>query len=65
MAERPKIRTAFGTDVRRAGFALLDTGAELHWTVVLADLETDTFERLRSAFGPVIVNPGYVPRRRA
>jgi hypothetical protein len=42
---------------------LLDTGAELHWTVVLADLETDTLERLRSVFGPVIANPGYSPRR--
>jgi hypothetical protein len=57
VAERPKIRTAFARDLRRAGFALLDTGAELHWTIVLADLEPETFQRLRSAFGPVIQNP--------
>ncbi len=59
VAERPRIRTAFGNALRQAGFPLLDTAGDLHWTIVLADLEHRTPERLRSVFSPPFDNPGY------
>ena len=64
MAERPLVRTAFAAVVRAAGFPLLDTRGELHWTIVLADLEPATLQRPRSVFGEPIDNPGYQARPR-
>ena len=36
IAERQRIRTAFGQALRHAGFPVLDTAGPLHWTIVLA-----------------------------
>ena len=63
MAERPTIRTARGAALREAGFPLFDTGAVLHWTIVLADTKPASLLRLRSIFSPPIDNPGYQHRR--
>lgn len=62
MSERPRIRTAFASAVRHAGFPLLDTAGPLHWTIVLPDVEHETLDRLRSVFSPPHDNPGF--RRR-
>lgn len=59
LQERPKLRLARCGDVRAAGFALLPTGAALHYSVVLADLTETTLERLRGCFGVPVPNPGF------
>jgi hypothetical protein len=65
IAERKRIRTAFGDALRQAGFPVLDTAGELHWSIVLADTDTRALDRLRSVFSPPFDNPGYVdPRSR-
>jgi hypothetical protein len=61
IAERRRIRTAFGDALRHAGFPILDTAGDLHWSIVLADTETGTLERLRSVFSAPFDNPGYAP----
>jgi hypothetical protein len=43
--------------VRRAGFALLDTGESPHHDIVLPDLNAETFQRLREAFDPAQRRP--------
>ena len=63
MAERPRIRTAFASAVRHAGFPLLDTVGPLHWTTALPDIEAETLERLRGVFSQPHDNPGF--RRRS
>jgi hypothetical protein len=63
IAERQRIRTAFGQAVRHAGFPVLDTAGPLHWTIVLPDLEDRTLERLRLVFSPPFDNPGYIGSR--
>ena len=60
----PTSRTAFGSALRHAGFPVLDTAGDLHWTIVLADTETATLDRLRAVFSPPFDNPGFVPPRR-
>ncbi len=62
MSERSRIRTAFASAVRHAGFPLLDTAGPLHWTIVLPDVEQETLDRLRNVFSPPRDNPGF--RRR-
>lgn len=62
MAERPTVLVAAGADIRHAGFPLLDTAGELHWTIVLADTTSATLGRLREVFSDPLNNPGY--RRR-
>lgn len=64
IASRQRIRTAFGSALRHAGFPVLDTAGDLHWTIVLADTETATLDRLRAVFSPPFDNPGFVPPRR-
>ena len=63
LANRPRIRTAFGEALRSAGFPLLDTAGELHWSIVMADLTKATFDRLRGVFSPAFDNPGHVRNR--
>ena len=63
LAERPRIRTASGDALRHAGFPLLDTAGELHWTIVLANTSHATLDRLRSVFSPAFDNPGYKRRQ--
>ncbi len=64
IASRLRIRTAFGEDLRHAGFPVLDTAGDLHWTIVLADTESSTLDRLRSVFSPPFDNPGFVRTRK-
>jgi len=59
IAGRQRIRTAFGDVLRQAGFPILDTAGDLHWSIVLPDTETRTLDRLRSVFSPPFDNPGY------
>ena len=62
MRRRRTVRTARCGDLRAAGFPLLDTTRHpLHFSVVLAELTTPTFDRLRSCFGNPTPNPGYAP----
>lgn len=58
MATRRRVRLAQADLIRQAGFPLLDTGEELHWTVVLPLAAPDFFLRLRAAFNPQVDNPG-------
>jgi hypothetical protein len=59
---RRNIRTASCGTLRAAGFPLLDTTRHpLHFSVVLAELTTATFERLRRCFSDPVTNPGFEP----
>ncbi len=62
VAERPIVRTAPAGVLRRQGFPLFDTGSDLHWTIVLADTQPATLERLRACFTEPVSNPGYLLR---
>jgi len=64
MATRRRVRVAHADVIRQAGFPLLDTGEELHWTVVFSLAAPDFFARLRAAFSPPVDNPGYSPPSR-
>jgi hypothetical protein len=44
--------------LRRAGFALVATGASPHFDIVLPDLEDSTLSRLEHGFGRARENPG-------
>jgi hypothetical protein len=59
VAERPVIRTAKAGELRRRGFPLFDTGGDLHWTIVFADTQEATLDRLRACFTEPVSNPGY------
>jgi hypothetical protein len=48
--------------LRVTGFPLLDTTRHpLQFSVVLAELTTATFERLRRCFSDPVTNPGFEP----
>jgi hypothetical protein len=59
---RRMVRTAESRHLRAAGFPLFDTTRHpLHFSVVLAELTSPTFARLRSCFSGPTRNPGYGP----
>lgn len=59
---RRTVRTARCGDLRAAGFPLLDTTRHaLHFSIVLAELTGQTFDRLRACFSGPTPNPGYAP----
>jgi hypothetical protein len=51
------IRIATFGDLRKAKFPMLATGAHPHYSVVLADLESETVNRLIDCFSEPIPNP--------
>ncbi len=62
VADRQWVLVASGTDMRAAGFPLLDTLDRLHWTVVVSEPTSTQFERARRLFAGRQRNPGYRPR---
>ena len=59
---RRSVRTARCGALRSAGFPLLDTTRHpLHFSIVVAELTTATFDRLRDCFSDPVTNPGYRP----
>lgn len=46
-----------------AGFPVLPTAAEPHWTVVLSEPEPGQFARVRPLFSPPVKNPIWTGRR--
>ncbi|MDQ6927676.1 MAG: hypothetical protein M3159_03315 [Actinomycetota bacterium] len=58
---RPVIRLARCVELRSAGFEVMPTFPNpRHFSVVLPDGTPATFESLRTCFGDVLTNPGYV-----
>jgi hypothetical protein len=61
---RSQVRVARCGTLRDAGFEVTPTFSNPdHFSIVLADVTAETFERLRSVFSEAIANPGYQPAR--
>lgn len=57
---RPKFLEAIAEEVVAAGFALLPTNAEPHWSVILPEPTPAHFDRVRSLFRGPIKNPVWI-----
>jgi hypothetical protein len=64
MARRRVVRVARCGALRASGFAVVATFATVdHFSVVLAEVSVEEFDRLRAAFSGPVANPGYRPDR--
>ena len=61
--DRPKVLTAEAPKLLDAGFALLPTLNQPHWTVVLSEPTATQFARVRAVFDGPMDNPVWTPRR--